>query len=81
MKILPNVGSDYKIAFDLKIYKYDFFTSAWFNILTFTVDNPSSKKYGDRVLQVMINKDKQLYICSLVSGNPNYCRTAFGYTY
>ena len=71
IKVLPSLGSEYKIIFDLFINK--FYPSTWYSILLFTVDKgrPGTIKYGDRQPALFV-RDNHLWIKSAVNGNSNY---------
>jgi len=75
LTILPNIGSEYKIEFELYITEYGRY--AFNSIILFAVDqgNKGYLKYGDRVPGIWLHNDKKLYICSAVSGNANTCAT------
>merc|ERR1719435_903173 len=71
IKVLPGIGSEYKIIFDLlitKLYPY-----SWSSVLMFTADTGLNglMKYGDRTPALYVDRNKKLFIASGVSGNPN----------
>ena len=72
--VLPSLGSEFKIKFDLLINNFE--SSTWYNILLFTVDKglPGSIKYGERHPAVFV-KDGHLYIKAAVNGNSNYFKS------
>ena len=80
IKILPMVGSEYKIEFEYYITEYGI--HPWYNILLFAVDKGRNEKikYGDRLPGIFVHKDKSLWICSAINGNSNVCHplTEFG---
>ena len=71
--ILPEVGSEFKIEFDLYLSEYGKYP--WYNILLGAVDKGRNEyiKYGDRLPGIFVHHDKTLWICSAVNGNSNYC--------
>ena len=74
IKVLPGIGSEYKIIFDLLITKlYPFI---WSNVIVFTADTGhgcgGAIKYGDRIPALWVDNHKKLHISSGVSGNPNH---------
>ena len=74
IKVLPGLGSEFKIIFDLLITKV--LRNRWLNVLLFTADTGlnGQKKYGDRIPSLFVHNDR-LYVFSAVSGNPNYYQT------
>eukprot|EP00091_Calanus_sinicus_P008123 TRINITY_DN1973_c0_g1_i5.p1 TRINITY_DN1973_c0_g1~~TRINITY_DN1973_c0_g1_i5.p1 ORF type:complete len:521 (-),score=106.67 TRINITY_DN1973_c0_g1_i5:56-1618(-) len=70
--ILPDVGSEFKIDFDLYISEYE--RKEWTTILLFAVDKGliDFLKYGDRIPGVYIH-DTKIYICSAINGKANVC--------
>ena len=71
IKVLPGLGSEYKIIFDLLITK-EYTNNRWLSVLMFTADTglKGEPKYGNRVPAVFVLNDK-LYIVSAISGDPN----------
>ena len=75
LTILPIIGRTFEISFDILISKYE--TRGVFqSIINFSADqaNKEPQKYGDRHPGVWIHStQKNLYICSTLNGNANYC--------
>ena len=71
IKVLPGLGSEYKIIFDLLITK-EYTNNRWLSVLMFTADTglKGYAKYGNRVPAVFVFNDK-LHIVSAISGDPN----------
>ena len=69
--VLPNLGSEFKIIFDLKLTEYNFWPAAWASVLSFTADQGNVEEHvkeGDRIPSIWVHKDKQIYICFTLSG-------------
>ena len=71
IKVLPGLGSEYKIIFDLLITK-EYTNNRWLSVLMFTADTglKGDPKYGNRVPAVYVYNNK-LHIASSISGIPN----------
>ena len=71
IKVIPGIGSEYKIIFDLLITK-KYTNGRWLSVLMFTADTglKGHPKYGNRVPAVFVFNDK-LHIVSAISGDPN----------
>ena len=71
--VLPSLGSEFKIRFDLLINNFQ--SSTWYSVLLFTVDRglPGSIKYGERHPGIFV-KDGHIYIKAAVNGNSNYLK-------
>ena len=72
----------FRVSFSIIVKKWS--KNAWTNVIHFTTGGDYGV-YGYRVPLVKINKDGQFfYICSAVSGNPDFCKTfkiALGHQY
>merc|ERR1712042_18359 len=81
--VLPNLGSEYKIIFDLKITEMK--PKRWLSVIMFTADRGAGGdvKYGERTPAVFVRDDKlnvngttkddpKLHIASAISGNSNH---------
>ena len=72
--VLPNLGSEFKIIFDLQINNYNHWPTTWLSVLSFTADQgdvserPFEIKKGDRIPAIWIHKNKKIYICFTLSG-------------
>ena len=69
--VYQNWGDWFKLEFSIKVTKIP--TSVWTNVFHFTA-NGNINKYGDRIPALWINKGGFFTICSVVSGNKNYCK-------
>jgi len=71
IKVLPALGSEYKVAFDLLITKV--LRNNWLSVLMFTADMglEVDVKNGDRIPAVFVWND-DLYIASSVNGDTNH---------
>ena len=69
--VLPNLGSEFKIIFDLQIKSYNHWPTTWLSVLSLTADQgdvSERPKQGDRIPAIWIHKNKQIYICFTLSG-------------
>jgi len=73
--VLPNLGSEYKIIFDLFITKHEtYWPDPWHSIIGFAVDKGLHQhiKYGDRSPALWLHSDKMLHVTSSISGVSNF---------
>ena len=77
IRVLPDLGSEYKIILDLLINQFR--KKNWFNVLMFTADKGLVTqdnwdiKYGERTPAIFI-KNQKLWVASAISGNSNHAK-------
>jgi len=71
IQVLPHLGSEYRITFDLLITRV--LSNYWLSVLMFTADKgrPGRIKHGDRIPAVFVYNDR-LYIATSIYGNTNH---------
>ena len=67
--VLPFIGTQYKITFDVYISSYG--KEPWSSIIHFT-HNGNAETYGDRTPGIWISHEKKVHVASAISGVTNY---------
>ena len=67
--VLPFLGTQYKIMFELYISSYG--NKPYYSVLHFT-HNGNAETYGDRTPGIWISRDKEVYVASAINGVKNY---------
>ena len=67
--VLPFIGFQYMISFELYISSYG--SQPWYSVIHFT-HNGNHGFYGDRTPAIWIYREKKVVVASSVNGDPSY---------
>jgi hypothetical protein len=69
ISVLPFIGTQYKITFDVYISSYG--KDPWYSLIHFT-HNGNAETFGDRTPGIWITNEKKIHVAFAISGNKNY---------
>ena len=65
LTVLPFIGMEFNISFDLFVAEYS--TDMWANVIHFTIGE-NTDEYGNRNPAIFASPDKQFYLVSAING-------------